>query len=249
MQVLGNLLTNAGKYTEPGGRISLTAQQDGAVVTIAVADTGVGIPAEMLPEVFDLFTQVDRSLERSHSGLGIGLSLVKRLVELHGGSVTVHSEGLGRGSDFVVRLPVAAPDAAAAPAPAGAAAAVTARRILVVDDNQDSADSLRLLLQLTGHRTETAEDGVVALEKAEAFRPDVILLDIGLPRLNGYDTCRAIREQPWGRDILIVALTGWGQEEDRQKSKQAGFNAHLVKPLHHDALMTLLASHARETRQ
>ena len=243
-QVFGNLLNNSAKYTEPGGRIWLTAERQGSDVAVRVKDTGVGIPPEMLPKVFDLFTQVDRSLERSEGGLGIGLSLVKRLVELHGGTVKAHSEGQGLGSEFVVRLPVLLeiPKAQPLPEPTGEPIPTTVRRILVVDDNRDGTDSLARLLELTGNDTQTAHDGVEAVEKAAAFRPDVILLDIGLPKMSGYEACRAIREQPWGKDIVIVAMTGWGQEEDRRKSNEAGFNSHMVKPVDHAALMTLLAS-------
>jgi CheY-like chemotaxis protein len=243
-QVLGNLLTNAGKYTEPGGHIWLTAERLGSDVAVSVKDTGVGIPPEMVPKVFDVFTQVGRSLERSQGGLGIGLSLVKRLVEMHGGTVTARSDGAGRGSEFVVRLPIliAPPMAPPRPELTRVPPATPARRILIVDDNQDSADTLDMLLALIGNETETAKDGVEAVEKAAAFRPDVILLDIGLPKMNGYETCRTIREQPWGHDIVMVALTGWGQEEDRRQSKEAGFNDHMVKPVDHDALLKLLAS-------
>jgi PAS domain S-box-containing protein len=243
-QVFGNLLANSCKYTEPGGRIWLSAERQGNDVAVKVKDTGVGIPPEMLPRVFDLFTQVHRSLERSEGGLGIGLSLVKRLVEMHGGTVTAHSEGPGRGSEFVVRLPVLieSPNAQPLPGPTGEPTPKTTHRILIVDDNRDGADSLAALLQVTGNNTQTAHDGVEAMERAAAFRPKVILLDIGLPKLNGYEVCRAIREQPWGKDLVMVAVTGWGQEEDRVKSREAGFNGHMVKPVDHAALMKLLAA-------
>jgi len=243
-QVIGNLLTNACKYCEPGGKIWLNAQRHEGEVKIVVQDTGIGIPPEMLDKVFDMFTQIDKTLERSDGGLGIGLSLVKRLVELHGGTVAAHSEGLGRGSQFTVRLPVeieqprieslAEPRVATPSKSAG-------RRILVVDDNRDSATSLALLLKMTGNRTKTAFDGLAAIETAESFRPEVILLDIGLPKMNGHDTCREIRRQPWGKDILILALTGWGQEEDRRKTAEAGFDHHLVKPVNHVTLNKLIS--------
>jgi len=243
-QVIGNLLSNACKYSTPGGKIWLTVERQIGEVKIVIRDTGIGIPPEMLDKVFVMFTQIDKSLERSDGGLGIGLSLVKRLVELHGGTVTAHSEGLGQGSEFTVRLPVEidqprieSPIQQLAAAPARSAG----RRILVVDDNHDSATSLALLLKMTGHQTKTAFDGLAALETAEAFRPEVILLDIGLPKMNGHDTCRAIRDKSWGKDILILALTGWGQEEDRRKTTEAGFDSHLVKPVDHVALNKLVS--------
>jgi PAS domain S-box-containing protein len=246
-QVLMNLLTNAAKYTEPGGRIWLTAElaSDGRPeVVVRVKDTGMGIPAEKLPRLFEMFFQVDRSLERAQGGLGIGLSLVRRLVELHGGRVEAHSDGPGRGSEFVAHLPALVEPPKIVPSPRPAAEGETkdsGRRILVVDDNQDSADSLAMLLGMTGHEVETAYDGLEAVEAAERVRPDVVLLDLGMPRLNGYDACRRIREQPWGKDVVLIALTGWGQEEDRRRTAEAGFDGHLVKPVDHAALAELLA--------
>jgi PAS domain S-box-containing protein len=243
LQILCNLLNNAIKYTEPGGRISLTVEHDDETVTVSVKDNGVGIPHEMLRNIFDMFTQVDRTLDRAQGGLGIGLTLVRTLVELHGGTVQVQSEGPGRGSEFVVRLPLTA-DIAVAPAPERELAADSpsiARRVLVVDDNQDAVQSLSLLLQFSGHESAIAMDGVEAVAMAESFRPEIILLDIGLPRLNGYEAARRIREQPWGKDMVLVALTGWGQDEDRKLSNEAGFDRHLVKPVDHDALLRLLA--------
>jgi CheY-like chemotaxis protein/two-component sensor histidine kinase len=241
-QVFGNLLNNACKYTEPGGKIWLTAERKGSNVLVKVKDTGVGILPEKLMSVFEMFSQVDSSLERSQGGLGIGLTLVKRLVELHEGTVEARSEGLGRGSEIVVRLPVLMENGEverqSEPIPERF---MTARRILVVDDNRDAAKSLAMLLKVTGNDTQTAHDGLEAIEHAEAYRPAVILLDIGLPKINGYDACRRIREQPWGKDVVIVALTGWGQEEDRRKSQEAGFNGHLVKPVDYAALTRLLA--------
>jgi PAS domain S-box-containing protein len=244
-QVLGNLLNNSCKYTKPGGRIWLNAERQGSDVVITVGDNGIGIPPDKLPHVFELFTRVDQSLERSVGGLGIGLSLVKRIVAMHGGTVTAHSEGLGRGSEFIVRLPMLIEQPRAQPLPSSTdtPAPTTGRRILVVDDNRDSARSLALLLRLQGNETHTAHDGVEAVEKADALRPDVILLDIGLPKMNGYEACHSIREQPWGRDIVLLALTGWGQHEDRQKSVDAGFNGHLVKPVNHADLTKLLATY------
>jgi PAS domain S-box-containing protein len=241
-QVFGNLINNSCKYTAPGGRIWLTVEEQGNDVVVKVKDTGVGIPPDKLNEIFDLFAQIDRSLERSHGGLGIGLTLAKRLVEMHDGSLTAHSEGPDRGSEFVVRLPVLREESKADPSPESAAERhMMARRILVVDDNRDSATSLAMLLQISGNDTQTAYDGLGALEQAEAYRPDVILLDIGLPEMNGYDACREIRSQPWGKEVVVIALTGWGQDEDRRKSQDAGFNAHLVKPVDYAALLKLLA--------
>jgi len=247
VQVFGNLLTNACKFTQPGGCICLTVERQGHEVAITVKDTGIGIAPEMLSKVFDLFTQIDSSLERTKGGLGIGLSLAKRLSELHGGTVTAHSEGPDRGSEFVVRLPIMEEIPQPAPPTLGASTLgaptpTTPRRILVVDDNQDAAATLAMLLDLGNHQTRMAHDGLEAVQQAEAFRPAVILLDIGLPKMNGYDACRAIREQPWGQDIVIIALTGWGKEEDRRKSKAAGFDGHMVKPVDYPAFMKLLAT-------
>jgi PAS domain S-box-containing protein len=232
-QVVGNLLNNSAKYTPPGGRIALTAERRNGRVAVAVRDTGVGIPAESLPRIFDMFSQVDRTLERSTGGLGIGLALVKGLVEMHGGTITAESAGPGRGSQFTVELPVAQP--AAGPADAdpgdGRTPAARGRRILVVDDNRDSAESMAAMLRLYGNEVAVAHDGVAAVEAAERERPEVVLMDIGMPRMNGYDATRRIREQPWGRAMRVVALTGWGQAGDRAESKAAGCDAHLVKPV------------------
>ncbi|MEP6591453.1 MAG: PAS domain S-box protein [Gemmatimonadota bacterium] len=243
-QMLGNLLINSSKYTAPGGKVSLTAVHDEAEVVIRVRDNGMGIAAAMLPRVFDLFTQASRAEGRGEGGLGIGLSLVKRLAQLHEGTVTVESDGLERGSEFTVRLPIltAAPAAepehdATVPPERG-----TGRRVLVVDDNRDSADSLAMLLDLEGHETQIAYDGHDALARAEAFRPDLILLDIGLPDLDGYEVCRAIRAQSWGKQMVVIAQTGWGQAEDRRRSREEGFDSHLVKPIDHGALMRLMAA-------
>jgi PAS domain S-box-containing protein len=240
-QVVGNLLHNACKFTDPGGQIFLTVGQEGMEAVIRVHDTGIGIANEHLPLLFEMFRQVDTSLERTHGGLGIGLALVKTLIELHGGSVSVSSQGPGRGSEFTVRLPLAAQPAEAAPAKVTAAASAS-RRVLVVDDNADGAESLAMLLQFDGHETLMAHDGREAIEAAERLRPDVILLDIGLPGMNGYEVCRRIRSTTWGSGIAIVALTGWGQEEDRTRSREAGFDTHMVKPVDHEALTRLLAS-------
>jgi PAS domain S-box-containing protein len=242
-QVFGNLLNNSCRYTQPGGTIWIDAERLEADVVVTVKDTGAGIPQDKLASIFDMFTQVDRSPERSQGGLGIGLTLVKRLVEMHGGSVEARSAGEGQGSQFVVRLPILSKAMEQATTGQSVAAETApARRILIVDDNRDSADSLAMLLEITGNRTFMAHDGVEALEAVERHRPDVVLLDIGLPILNGHDVCRRVREQSWGKDIVVIALTGWGQEEDRRKSEEAGFNGHLVKPVNYDELLQLLSS-------
>ncbi len=242
-QVFWNLLNNSAKYTDPGGRIELSARREGSEIVVAVRDNGIGIPANALPGLFTLFSQVDQSLERAQGGLGIGLALVKGLAEMHGGHVEARSAGPGKGSEFVVRLPITA----GTPQPGNDAPPPTPttsarRRILVVDDNRDAAASLAMMLTLAGQDTRTANDGLEAIELAAAFQPDLVLLDIGLPKLNGYDTCRRMREQPWGKNMVIVAVTGWGQEEDRRRSQAAGFNQHLVKPVEYAALEKLLAS-------
>jgi CheY-like chemotaxis protein len=233
-QVFANLLNNAAKYTPFNGSISIKAEQSGHSVTVRIADNGIGIPPEMLPRVFDMFMQVDNSLERAQGGLGIGLSLVKRFVEMHGGTVEARSMGRGTGSEFVVRLPVMSASAQVEDRASHDAAAprrAVSHRVLVVDDNQDAAASLAMLLGTMGHETRTANDGVEAIEIAGEFRPDVTLLDIGMPRLNGYETARRMRQTDWGRQMLLVALTGWGQDSDRVRSSDAGFDTHLVKPV------------------
>jgi signal transduction histidine kinase/CheY-like chemotaxis protein len=242
-QVFANLLNNSAKYTPQGGRISLIVERHGSDGVVKVKDNGVGISADMLPKIFEMFTQVDRSMERAQGGLGIGLSLVRGLVEMHGGRVEVHSEGLGKGSEFIVRLSVLL--APGRDHPQGdedrLARCSSAYRILVVDDNKDSAISLAMMLKIMGHETRTVHDGLEAVEAATAFRPEVVLLDLGLPKLSGYEVCRRIREQPWGEAIVLIAQTGWGQEEDKCRSKEAGFNFHMVKPIDPDDLEKLLA--------
>jgi CheY-like chemotaxis protein len=242
-QALCNLLNNAVKYSDRGGRISLTAERDGESAVIRVKDTGIGIPPAMLPRVFDLFTQVDRTLEKSQGGLGVGLSIVKRLVEMHGGTVEAHSDGYGKGSEFVIRLPLVRA-AVAVDAPAGLAVppvAAVRRQILVVDDNVDAATSLSLMLTIMGHTVRSAHDGLEAVQIGRDFEPDVVFLDIGMPKLNGYEACREIREETWGKDAFLIALTGWGQEEDKRRSLEAGFDAHFVKPVEPSALESLLS--------
>ena len=242
-QVVSNLLNNSAKYTEHGGQVHLSAERQGSDAVITARDNGAGIPAEMLPRIFDMFTQVDRSLERSQGGLGVGLTLVKRLVEMHGGSITAQSDGRNRGSEFTVRLPVALGVCRAAenrlPQPATPASTL---RILVVDDNRDSAASLAMLLRVMGNDIRIAHDGLEALAQTKEFRPDVVLLDIGLPRINGYEAAQRIRQLPGGNRVVLIATTGWGQESDRRRSKDAGFDHHLVKPIDSGALAQLLAT-------
>ena len=242
-QVFCNLLNNAAKYTERGGRIVLAAARREREVEVSVRDNGIGIAPHMLPRVFELFTQADASLEKAHGGLGIGLTIVKRLVELHGGSVEARSEGPGRGSEFVVRLPLLEPGTPRKAAqPAAAAPQPPARRILVVDDNADAAQSLALLLQAMGNEVHTAPDGAAGLRAAEALQPELILLDIGMPGMNGYDACRAIRAEPWAGATTLVALSGWGQEEHKARARAAGFDHYLVKPVDLAALRQLLGA-------
>jgi PAS domain S-box-containing protein len=244
-QAVGNLLDNAIKYTEEDGRIEVEARAEGDDVTIAVRDSGVGIAPDLLPHVFDLFTQADRSLERRQGGLGIGLTLVRRLVEMHGGHVEAASAGEGRGSVFTVRLPRLGRAAARADAPdddgAPASPAGPPRRVLVVDDQPDSTDSLAMLLRLRGHEVWTAADGPSALGEFARVRPDVVFLDLGLPGMSGYDVARQLRALPEGHDVRLVALTGYGTEADREKTRAAGFDVHLAKPVDPHAVETLLA--------
>ena len=244
-QVFGNLLNNACKFTDRGGHVSLTVAQEGDNAVIRVRDDGIGIAPEQMPILFEMFSQADTSLERTQAGLGIGLTLVKTLVDMHGGTVTARSEGLGRGSEFEIRLPTLS-EAPRAPIPATVAGPTpqVRRRILIVDDNEDGAESLAMLLEIGEHDIHIVHDGPEAIEAAERLRPDVVLLDIGLPRMSGYEVCRRIRQQPWGRELTVVALTGWGQEEDRQRSRDAGFDAHLVKPVDYDQLEKLVATAA-----
>jgi len=240
-QVFGNLLNNSCKYTRPNGRIWLQARLVGDEVVVSVRDNGAGIPPDKLESIFDMFMQVDRSAERSQDGLGIGLTLVKRLAEMHGGSIEALSAGEEQGSEFVVRLPILQrPVEALSDDVKFSGEATSQRRILIVDDNKDSADSLAMLLEITGNKTYLAHDGVEAVEAIEKHRPEVVLLDIGLPKLDGHEVCRRIREQPWGKDIVVIALTGWGQEDDRRKSEEAGFDGHLVKPVDYEQLLEML---------
>jgi PAS domain S-box-containing protein len=241
-QVFLNLLNNACKYTEKGGHIWLTAERDVTDVVVKVRDTGIGIPPEHLPRVFDMFSQVESALERSQGGLGIGLALARGLVEIHGGGIEARSEGPGRGTELLVRLPVLTETPAPPPYQPESLNGrnSAARRILVVDDNRDSAESLADLLRLRGNEVETAYDGLAAVEAAERSRPDVVLLDLGMPKMDGFAVCRRIREQPWGKGMVLIAQTGWGSQEDRRRSEKAGFDAHLVKPVEYAALLKLL---------
>ena len=241
-QVIVNLLNNACKFTAPGGRIRLTVEREGEEAVVRVEDSGIGIADDQLEGIFQLFRQVDTSLERSRSGLGIGLTLVKRLVEMHSGTVEARSEGIGRGSEFVVRLP--ALNEAPSPLqqiPTGIQQSATiCKRILVVDDNRDAADSLAMLLRIVGHDVHTVHDGQAAVDAAAVINPDVVVLDIGLPGINGYEAARQIRERHGRNGMVLIALTGWGQEEDRRRSTEVGFDAHLVKPVDFAALSKLL---------
>jgi PAS domain S-box-containing protein len=242
-QVFLNLLNNSAKYTERGGRIWLTAERQGNDVVVSVKDNGIGIAADQLPRLFEMFSQLDHGLERSQGGLGIGLTLVKRLVEMHGGWIEAKSDGFGKGSEFIVHLPVVVVEASRREASRREETSTlkSSLRILVVDDNRDGADSLAMMLRVMGNDTHTAYDGEAAVSAALEYRPDVILLDIGLPKLTGYEACRRIRGQPGGKDSVIIAQTGWGQEQDRQRTHEAGFDHHLVKPVDPTALMKLLA--------
>jgi len=241
-QIVGNLLTNAAKYTEAGGRVTIGVEPDDDGALVRVADTGIGIAADLLPRIFDVFVQGDQTLDRSRGGLGIGLTLVKRLVELHGGSVEAHSAGPGRGAEFVVRLPRGTPSAAP-PAALGAPPAVRAgTRVLIVEDNPDAAESLMMLLEMLGLRVQVAHEGQTALQTAQAFVPEVMLVDIGLPGMSGYELAAQLRRDPQLRHVLLVAVTGYGQDEDRQRALAAGFDLHLVKPIEIDKVRSLLAS-------
>ncbi len=231
-QVFANVLNNASKYTASGGTIWLGAGREDAQLVVSVRDSGIGLTAEQCGQIFDLFVQVDASLERARGGLGIGLTLVRQLVEMHGGSVTVHSEGLGRGSEFVIHVPLAIDDEVVAEhEPLRNALPARSLRILIVDDNHDGADMLALTLSILGHQVSTIYEPLKAVAAADAFRPDVAFLDIGMPALNGYELAALLKKLPWASQLLLVALTGWGQEENRQRSAAAGFNQHLVKPI------------------
>ncbi len=242
-QVVVYLLTNAAKYTDPGGHVWVTVQREGEEAVLRVRDKGVGIAPEFLPRIFDLFTQVERSLDRSQGGLGIGLALVQRLVEMHRGTVTVSSV-LGQGSEFVVRLPVVSPPQPRASMPPTEKAQPTgpSLRVLVVDDNVDTVTTLAMLVQESGHEVRTAYDAFAVVEAALEYRPNVVLLDIGLPGLNGFEVAKRLRQQPALQNAVLVALTGYGREGDRQRSQEAGFDHHLVKPGDFGKVLQILAT-------
>jgi signal transduction histidine kinase len=245
-QSIANVLNNAAKFTPDHGRITLTAQKEGDHVAIKVHDNGIGIRPDMLPRVFDIFAQGDNALERTQGGLGIGLFMVKKLVEMQGGVVKAHSAGRGQGSEFVIRFPVAALEQLSSGARKEAGTRQTtaspARRVLVVDDNRDAAESLGTLLRIMGHEVRIAYDGPTALEAARAYRPDLVLLDIGLPGMHGYEVAQRIRHEPKLRKVILAAVTGWGQEEDRRRAREAGFDHHVTKPLNRATLERLLAT-------
>jgi PAS domain S-box-containing protein len=234
-QVFSNLLNNASKYskTPDGGRIIwVTAEQDGSRAVVKVRDSGIGIAPSMLPKIFEMFTQIGRSIGQSEGGLGIGLALAKSLAEMHSGTIEAHSEGIGKGSEFTVRLPlVQSARAARSSAAASPAEPASKRRILIADDNHDVLESFEVMLRMLGHEVATATDGLEVLEKAAKFWPEIVVLDVGMPKLDGFETARRLREQPWGRDAVLIAITGWGSEKDKKQSAEAGFNIHLVKPV------------------
>jgi CheY-like chemotaxis protein len=248
VQVLSNVLTNAERYTTPGGRITLDVRKEGRDVSISIEDSGIGIAPEMLDRVFDPFVRADNSLERARGGLGIGLTLARQLVELHGGTIEAASEGPGHGSRFTIRLPLAeaaSTGESAKPLPKARAERLQHRKILVVDDNVDAAQSVAALLAAHGCEVATVHDGLAALAAAQTFSPEAVLLDIGMPGMNGYAVCKALRATARGADMTIVALTGWGQDADRQKSDAAGFDAHLVKPAGLEHIVDVLATKQR----
>jgi len=246
---LSNLLNNAAKYTDVGGRIVVQAREfkgvrsdGGSTVAIRVRDNGAGIPTEMLSKVFDLFTQVGPNLHRSQGGLGIGLALVRKLVEMHGGHVDGYSEGIGKGSEFVIRLPLVKEQAQPPPSDDALPLTPACRRVLVADDNRDAVAMVSLMLRMIGVEVEAAYDGPQAIRAAERYRPDLALIDIGMPDLSGLEVARVIRAQPWGRELLLVALTGWGQDSDQRRTREAGFDEHVTKPINRAQLLRLMAT-------
>jgi two-component system CheB/CheR fusion protein len=247
--VIFNLLNNAAKYTDAGGRIWLTVEREGEQAVVRVRDNGSGMKADLVPKVFDLFTQGERTLDRSQGGLGLGLTLVKRLAEMHGGTVEARSEGPGKGSEFVVRLPtISAEEAKPAPIrPSGPPpAAVQVTRALVVDDNLDVAEALAWMLEGLAREIKMVHSGAAALETAPEFKPDIIICDIGMPGMDGYETCRRLRRLAGLEKVVIAAVSGYGNQEDQRKSKEAGFDCHLVKPIGRAALEELIGSAARD---
>jgi signal transduction histidine kinase len=241
-QVFMNLLTNAAKYSEKGSRIDLTAERHGGEIVVTVKDAGIGIPAANLRTIFAMFSQVEGALTRSKGGLGVGLCLVKQLVEMHGGRIEARSDGPGKGSEFVVRLPIVGEGALSDRTSDNDNEEPTSNlRILAVDDNKDAAATLAILLRRMGNQVRTAHDGDEAVRAAREFLPHVVLLDIGLPKMNGYEVARTLRAETWGKNMILIAVTGWGQHEDKRKSEEAGFDRHLVKPVAPESLMNLLA--------
>ncbi len=243
-QVLSNLLDNAAKYTPRGGNVWLTASRNTSNVLVSIRDSGIGVPADMLDGIFQMFTRIDRSAERTNAGLGIGLALVKSIVEMHEGSVEAHSDGPGRGTEIRLRLPLSLEPAPLAAQPGGlpAMAGQCPRRVLIVDDNEAAADLLGQVVEKLGNDVRVAYDGEQAIEVADRFQPDIVLMDLGMPKLDGYGAARHIRGQPWGQQMILIALSGWGQDGHKQRAKEAGFDHHLVKPADPAQLQRLLAS-------
>jgi CheY-like chemotaxis protein len=243
-QIVVNLLTNAARYTGEGGHMRLIVQQEGGEAVLRVQDSGVGISPEVLPRIFDLFAQADKSLAHSEGGLGIGLTIVKRIAEIHGGRVEAYSEGLGHGSEFIVRVPLALPPSirpeSAPPESAEIVSDSKILRVLVVDDNHDSADTVAMLLRRTGHEVRVAYSGEEALEEGPEFRPDIVVLDLGLPEMDGYEIARLLRQDPQVKNSRFIALSGYGQQSDRERSRTEGFDAHLVKPASFEKLEEVL---------
>jgi CheY-like chemotaxis protein len=242
-QVVSNLLTNASKYSDPGSRILLDCTVKGGTLVLSVKDNGIGIAPESLDGIFEMFSQVDGVAGRSDGGLGIGLALVRGIVELHGGRVEARSAGLGHGSEFIVHLPLATAAHAPVQLPDEREAAAPARRkVLIADDNRDAAESLAMLLEMAGHEVRVAHSGRAALSLTQVFRPDTVLLDIGMPDLSGYEVAQFLRREPWTTGIRLIALTGWGQESDRRRALEAGFDEHMIKPVDPDKLAALIAN-------
>jgi len=251
VQVLANLLHNASKFMDPGGRIHLKVTREGSQVAISVADTGIGISPELIPRAFELFTQVHSKSERAQGGLGIGLALVRRLTEMHGGTVTARSDGPGTGTEFTIRIPALSTEKVANSQAVGSEtiAVTEARRILVADDNHDAAESLTVQLQVAGHDVRKVHDGLEALAVAKTFKPHIVLLDLGMPKMDGYETARNMRLRSWGKGATLIALTGWGQQPDRQRTSEAGFDVHLVKPVSEAQLFHALARAGQKNRR
>jgi len=242
-QILSNLLTNAAKYTDPAGHINLSCGVQNGTLCLSVKDDGIGIAPQALTRIFEMFSQIDGAAARSEGGLGIGLALVKGLLELHDGTIEAKSDGLGRGSEFIVRLPLtAAIPSEASVTNVDAPPVARGRRVMVADDNKDAADTLAMLLELGGHEVRVAHRGRAALELAQTFRPDVAIIDIGMPDLSGYEIAKQLRRESWGTGICLIALTGWGQDDDRQRAKDAGFDRHMTKPVEAWALEELLSN-------